>query len=92
MSDMPSIRRDDLSPDEEKLGIEFYSAGKVDGGRDALRRVRASIEAIEIPHEFEGYLPEGWKEAMTHVWTAIEDLEEKYQDPFFITGKTRPGE
>ena len=87
MSDIPVIRRDNLSPDEEKLGIEFYSAGKVDGGRDALRRVRDSLESIEIPHEFEGYLPDGWKEAMTHVWTAIEDLEVRYQDPTFITGK-----
>jgi len=83
----PSIRREDLSPDEEKLGIEFYTTGKVDGGRDALRRVRSALESIHIPLEYEGYLPDGWKEAMTHVWKTLETLEEKYQDPSFITGK-----
>ena len=87
MSDNPSIRREDLSPDQEKLGIEFYTAGKVDGGRDALRRVRSTLEGIEIPMEYEGYLPDGWKEAMSHVWKTLEILEEKYEDPGFITGK-----
>ena len=87
MSDNPSIRREDLSPDEEKLGIEFYTAGKVDGGRDALRRIRAALKANEIPMEYEGHLPAGWKEAMAQVWKTLEILEEKYEDPSFITGK-----
>ena len=86
MPDIPSIRKDSLTPEEEKLGIEFYTAGKVDGGREALRRLRDLIEKIEVPHEYEGYLPDGWKNALTEVWHVFEDLEKKYEDPNFITG------
>jgi hypothetical protein len=90
VSDLPISLRDNLSPDEEKLGIEFYTAGKVDGGREALRRVRDALESIHIPDEFKGYLPEGWETAMGEVWRVMENLEEKYQDPFFVAGLERP--
>ncbi len=91
MSELPFSHREPLSPHEEKLGIEFYTAGKVDGGREALRRVRDALENMALPEEYKGYLPDGWKEAMTHVWKTLETLEEKYQDPSFITGKEGPG-
>jgi hypothetical protein len=81
VSDNPSIRREDLTPEQEQMGIEFYTSGKVDGAREALRKIRAQVEAIEVPHEFEGYLPEGWKQAMTQVWRVVEDLEKLYEDP-----------
>ena len=81
MSDTPSIRRDGLTPDQEQIGIEFYTSGKIDGARESLRKLRAKIEAIELPKEFEGYLPEGWKQAMSEVWRTIEDLEKLYEDP-----------
>jgi hypothetical protein len=48
VADLPFSHREPLSPEEEKLGIEFYTAGKVDGGREALRRVRDALEAIQI--------------------------------------------
>ena len=92
MSDLPFTHRDQLTPDEEKLGIEFYTAGKVDGGREALRRIREDLEHIELPEELKGYLPEGWEPAMAEVWRVVERLEEKYQDPFFVTGHKRPGQ
>jgi len=76
--DIPSIRKDSLTPEEEKLGIEFYTAGKVDGGREALRRLREMIQKIEIP--------EGWKGALAEVWHVFEDLEKKYEDPDFVSG------
>ena len=91
MPDLPFTPRESLSPEEEKLGIEFYTAGKVDGGREALRRVREALEAVELPHEFQGYLPEGWEPAMKEVWRVVEGLEKKYQDPFFVAGLERPG-
>ncbi|MHC4470490.1 MAG: hypothetical protein ACYS99_05945 [Planctomycetota bacterium] len=90
MADLPFSHREPLSPEEEKLGIEFYTAGKVDGGREALRRVRDALEAIQIPHEYQGYLPEGWEAATKEVWGVIADLEEKYQDPFWVVGMDRP--
>lgn len=90
MPNLPFSHRDNLSPEQEKLGIEFYTAGKVDGGRDTLRRVREALEAIHIPDEFKGYLPEGWENAMGEVWRVLGDLEEKYQDPFYVAGLDRP--
>ena len=90
MTESPFTRREPLSPEQEKLGIEFYTAGKVDGGRETLRRIRTSLEKVQIPHEFEGYLPEGWKSAMGEVWHILEDLEQKYQDPLFVAGFDKP--
>lgn len=90
MSESPFTRREPLSPAEEKLGIEFYTAGKVDGARETLRRIRTSLEKIGIPKEFEGYLPEGWQNAMGEVWAVLNDLDEKYRDPFFVAGLERP--
>jgi hypothetical protein len=90
VANLPFAHRDNLSPDEEKLGIEFYTAGKVDGGRDTLRRIRGELEKIELPEEFKGYLPEGWENAMGEVWRVLGGLEEKYQDPFYVAGLERP--
>ena len=90
MANLPLSHRKDLSPDEEKLGIEFYTAGKVDGGRDTLRRVHEALESIHIPDEFKGYLPEGWETAMGEVWRVLGNLEEKYKDPFYVAGLDRP--
>ena len=90
MPELPFSHREPLSPEDERLGIEFYTAGKVDGGREAIRRVRDALEKMEIPHEFKGYLPEGWEQAMKQVWGVIGDLEEKYQDPFWVVGMERP--
>lgn len=91
MTNLPISHRENLTPDEEKLGIEYYTAGKVDGGREALRRMREAMDKIDLPHEFKGYLPEGWDHALKECWRVLEDLEEKYKDPFFVAGLQRPG-
>ena len=90
MPDLPIASRDNLSPEEEKLGIEFYTAGKVDGGREALRRFKEDLEKIELPDEYKGYRPPGWEEAMKEVWRVLNELDENYQDPFFVTGQSAP--
>jgi hypothetical protein len=90
LAELPFSHRQPLKPEEEKLGIEFYTAGKVDGGRETLRRVRDALEKIELPDEYKGYLPDGWEPAMAEVWRTIEKMEALYQDPFYVAGLDAP--
>jgi hypothetical protein len=87
LTNLPFAHRENLSPEDEKIGIEFYTAGKVDGGRETLRRITDALDHIELPDEFKGYLPEGWDQCKTEVMRVLSDIEEKYKDPFFVTGQ-----